>query len=425
MSGASGNQLSFIFPDSVYKYLNTGSEEITETDCNRLVENINKFDKCYDNSGKLKNYLLGLLGRNQLNNETISNISCITEDMKTKILSLKSRTDILDWCNKNFTDDYDWLNGHNEVFQKLKEMKLDNAQLFTEFFVFLDDEGKEVPINEVVFEKLPVLAITAVSDRDIRDLDGGAYNGNDRLRLNLKKNDKRIPILMTSNYLGKYASYVLSMWRGESATYPTSSSSTPSNPADCSPAFNSDLDKRHIKPWTPREHGSSAGTVNAMSHLRRMASQPRITQVELSALGPLLARGFMGGSMEGGAPLNLTFSDCASGNDKGDKLSIRQSSQYLNLFKSVVQRLNKHNPVDTGVITRLESDLNAYRDAECKLFQDAFRLANALKSQNNGTLSGNITDLEAFKNASDEVAKKETHLIGCLTDILTKACEKK
>ena len=185
------------------------------------------------------------------------------------------------------------------------------------------------------------------------------------------------------------------------------------------------LDKRHIKAWTPRERGSSASTLNAMSHLKRMASQPRITQVELGSLGPLLARGFMGGSMEGGAQLDLTFSDCASGNDKEDKLSIRQSTQYLDLFKSVVQRLNKHNPVDTGVITRLKSDLNAYRNAECKLFQDAFRLANALKSQNNGTLSGNITDLNAFKESSDEVAKSETHLLGCLTKILTEACENK
>ena len=43
MSGASGNQLSFIFPDSVYNYLNTGEGEISQADCDRLVENINKF----------------------------------------------------------------------------------------------------------------------------------------------------------------------------------------------------------------------------------------------------------------------------------------------------------------------------------------------------------------------------------------------
>ena len=58
MSGGSDNQLEFIFPNSVYKYLNAGSGEIPVEECDRLVENINKFDKCYDDSGKLKNHLM-------------------------------------------------------------------------------------------------------------------------------------------------------------------------------------------------------------------------------------------------------------------------------------------------------------------------------------------------------------------------------
>jgi hypothetical protein len=134
----------------------------------------------------------------------------------------------------------------------------------------------------------------------------------------------------------------------------------------------------------------------------------------------------MGGSMDGGAQLDVDFTDCPSENKKGDKLSVRQSEQYANLFKSVVQRLDKHNTVSETVVNELKTDLEEYRRKECKLFQDAFRLANALKSQNNGSLPDKqpITSLDAFKEASDEVAKSETHLLGCLTKILTETCKK-
>lgn len=437
MSGESDNQLSFIFPDSVYNYLNTRSGDISQSDCDRLVENINKFDKCYDNSGKLKNHLFGLLNKRQLNSETVSNISCITEDMKTKVLSLKTNDDILNWCNKNFSDDYEWLNRHNEVFQKLKNMNLPNARMLLDYFVFLNDEGNEVPINEVVFNKQPILSISNVDAKTQKDideyqpeLDGGAYQQNNfgtdgKLRLNLKKDNERVPILFTNI---THTIYLTKRWRGEPATFSSSSSSsssslTPSNLADCSPDFNSKLDKRHIKPWMPRKQNSSTSTLNAMAHLRSVSAQPRITQVDLSSLGPFLARGFMGGSMEGGAQLDVDFSDCPSENKKGDKLSVKQSDQYATLFKSVVQRLNNHNEVSETVVNELKNDLEEYRKKECKLFQDAFRLANALKSQNNGMLTGNIDSLDAFKNSSEEVAKSETHLLECLTKILAETCK--
>ena len=431
MSGGSDNQLSFIFPDSVYRYLNTGEGEIPQTDCDRLVENINKFDKCYDNSGKLKNHLLGLLSKSQLNSETVSNISCITEEMKTKALSLKSSDDILNWCNKNFTDDYDWLNGHNVVFQKLKDMNLPNVKMLLDYFVFLNDEGKEVPINDVVFDKQPIgLISNRDAEIDLDAIDGGAYQQNNfgtdgKLRLNLNKDENRVPILF-SRLL--HTVYLTKRWRGENAEFGSSSSSslTPSNLAECGKDFNSGLNKRHIKAWTPRDHGSSASTVNAMSHLRRMATQPRITHVDAASIPFMRAFGITGGSMDGGAQLELKFDNCESGNSKKDNLRIRQSTQYLDLFKSVVQRLNHHNGVDRSVIDKLTDDLNAYRNAECNLFKDALRLANALKSQNNGSLPDKqpITSLDAFKEASDEVAKSETHLLGCLTKILTETCKK-
>lgn len=412
MSGASGTQLGFIFPDSVYNYLNTGSGEIPVEDCNDLVKNINKFDTCGKDT--LKGFLKSLVtDGTPIPDNKIDEIECVSVVLKNEIKDkkFKSYAEIDNWCKEQFVQDFNWLNDMgSSILKSLQNMNLKGAYTLNEYFNFIDEDGNPVNLSDAVHSYLPPRT---------PPMAGGALSSSNgkMLRLNLLKNGT-VPVLFTAL---PHTDYLTKRWRGESATYSSSSS----NPADCSPAFNSGLDKRHIKPWTPREHGSSAGTVNAMSHLRRMASQPRITQVELSALGPLLARGFMGGSMEGGAQLDLTFSDCASGNDKGDKLSIRPSEQYLDLFKSVVKRLGQHNPVDKDVTDRLESDLNNYRNAECKLFQDAFRLANALKSQNNGTLSGEIKNLDEFKNASDEVAKKETHLIGCLTDILTKACDKK
>jgi hypothetical protein len=433
MSGGSDNQLNFIFPNSVYTYLNAGEGEISQADCDRLVENINKFDPCGKET--LKTHLKRLLPRDgsSINSSKIDEIECIDDKLKQKIKDANIKTDeeLTKFCATIFNEEYNMLDLNHSVLKTIQDnLNLNNAKLLLNNFNFIDENGVNVSIDKIKFESLPG-ASTEYNDESLAGVsglfEGGAYYLNKRIRLNLLKNSSGVPVLFTA--LPPHTDYLTKRWRGEPATYSpvsssSSSSSTSSNPADCSPDFNSGLDKRHIKPWTPRKSGSSASTLNAMSHLRRMASQPRITQVDVASIPFMRAFGITGGSMEGGAPLDLTFSDCASGNDKEDKLSIRQSTQYLDLFKSVVQRLNKHNPVDTGVITRLESDLNAYRNAECKLFQDAFRLANALKSQNNGTLSGNITDLEAFTEASDEVAKSETHLLGCLTEILTKACDK-
>ena len=445
MSGASGNQLSFIFPDSVYKYLNTGSGEITETDCNRLVENINKFDPC-DNRTSLKTKLKEMVDvmadsengnlKDKVDKALISDedfkglCNNLTNELKNApfMSGNKSKddlnTEISNWCGHKFDEEYKWLNSKNEIFNRNQDLTLNGAIVFKTYFNFMNEEGQEIDLSDVFFDDFDKYIDAVVSKESVVEQVkefsklGGAHArilGEVRLNL-LKKN--RVPVLFTAL---PHTDYLTKKWRGESATY--SSSSTPSNSADCSPEFNSGLDKRHIKAWTPREHGSSASTVNAMSHLRRMANQPRITQVELGSLGPLLARGFMGGSMDGGAQLEVDFKDCESGTE-GKNLSVRQSTQYATLFKSVVQRLGHHNDVSENVVNELKNDLEEYRRKECKLFQDAFRLANALKSQNNGTLSGDITSLDAFKEASDEVAKSETHLLGCLTKILTETCKK-
>jgi len=418
MSGGSDNQLSFIFPNSVYNYLNTGEGEISQADCNKLVETINYFDPCANDTLKthLKNNIPG--DGSSIPNNTIDKIIGISDDLKTEIKrkNFKNSDEINNWCNDRFEQSYNWLS-YNEpedkIFQNIKNLKLNGAIVFNKYFNFVNDNGESVELDKVVASSYTPEVII---------LEGGAKTKDGiLLRLNLLKNSSGVPVLFTA--LPPHTDYLTKRWRGESATYSSSSR----NPADCSPDFNSGLTKRHIKPWSPRERGSSASTVNAMAHLRRMATQPRITQVELGSLGPLLARGFMGGSMDGGAQMQLDvdFKDCESGS-KGKNLSVRQSTQYADLFKSVVQRLGHHNEVSENVVNELKTDLEEYRRKECKLFQDAFRLANALKSQNNGSLPDKqpITDLEAFRDASDEVAKSETHLLGCLTKILTEACKK-
>jgi len=426
MSGGSDNQLNFIFPNSVYNYLNTGGDEISQTDCDLLVDNINIYDPCGKDT--LKSYLKGILevDRVSVKGVDVDKLECVTNDLKSEIKAqnFKTTEDIDRWCASRFEQDYEnFRNLGDKVLKYLKTLNLKGAYILNEYFNFMNEDEKPVSLDEA--EHIFLKPRTRVSD----GIDGGAVDSalGDHLRLNLLKKNG-VPVLFTAL---PHTDYLTKKWRGEPATYSSSSSSssssslTPINLTECGDKFTENATKRHIKAWTPREHGSSASTVNAMSHLRRMATQPRITQVELGSLGPLLARGFMGGSMDGGAQLEVDFKDCESGTE-GKNLSVRQSTQYATLFKSVVQRLGHHNKVSDTVVTELKNDLEEYRRKECKLFQDAFRLANALKSQNNGSLPDKqpITDLNAFKEASDEVAKSETHLLGCLTKILTETCKK-
>ena len=440
MSGGSDNQLSFIFPNNVYNYLNTGSGEISQADCDLLVKNINKFDPCGKDT--LKTLLKRLLSQDgsSIPNVEIDKIDCISDKLKQKIkdANIKTNDELTRFCATIFNEEYNMLDLNHPIFKVIQnDLSLKSAKLLLDNFNFLNEFGASVSIEKIKFEALPDSS-TEYGDDALSGVsglfEGGAHYLNKRIRLNLLKNSLGVPILFTAL---PHTEYLNNIWRNKLGVYraitpssafsssSSSSSSTPRNSADCSPDFNSGLDKRHIKAWTPRKPGSSASTMNAMSHLRSMASQPRITQVELGSLGPLLARGFMGGSMDGGAQLDVDFKDCESGTE-GKNLSVRQSEQYANLFKSVVQRLGHHNEVSDTVVTELKNDLEEYRRKECKLFQDAFRLANALKSQNNGSLPDKqpITDLNAFKEASDEVAKSETHLLGCLTKILTETCKK-
>ena len=428
------NQLKFIMEDSIYNHLKNGTGDIYENDLIALINNINEFDPCGRET--LKSALKNLLPSDGsiIKNTDIDNIECINNDLKREIKGkrFQTREDIDLWCAQKFNQDYKWLNNLNSMVKKLYPLDLVNAKILKDNFNFIDEDGKELTLDKIIFEDLSGESSTppkyedALEEGDLTKLfgtTGGANASGKKVRLNLLKNSSGIPVLFT--VLPPHTDYLTKRWRNESATYSSSPASSSSHSTDCSPDFNSGLDKRHIKPWTPREHGSSTSTMNAMSHLRSMASQPRITQVELGSLGPLLARGFMGGSMEGGAQMQLDvdFKDCESGSE-GKNLSVRQSTQYATLFKSVVQRLGNHNEVSETVVNELKKDLEEYRNKEWKLFQDAFRLANALKSQNNGTLSSDITSLDAFKDASDEVAKSETHLLGCLTKILTETCKK-
>ena len=451
MSGSSGNQFPFIFPDNIYKYLSGENVNLTKDDYDDLLRKINKFDAC-NNRMTLKTKLKGMVNRmgsgemgnlkhkvnEALNSDndfkelcsSLQNLLLTAPFMKDTKTREELNDDITEWCGEKFEENYQWLDDYNDPFRDHKDITLNGAKIILDNFNCMNDNGKIVDLNDAIWDLSPPGTRPTAPDglmdeiRSRGTIEGGARDATSKLRLNMLKNNG-VPVLFSkfpkSDYLTK-------RWRGENAEFGSSSSSssslTPSNLADCTPDFNENATKRHIKPWTPRERGSSASTLNAMSHLRRMASQPRITQVELGSLGPLLARGFMGGSMDGGAQLEVTFSDCPSENKKGDKLSVRQSTQYADLFKSVVQRLGRHNTVSQAVVDELKNDLEDYRRKECKLFQDAFRLANALKSQNNGSLSGDITSLDAFKDASDEVAKSETHLLGCLTKILTEACDR-
>ena len=446
MSGA--NQFTCIFPDNIYKHLSGENVNLTKEDYESFIRKINTFDKC-NNRTSLKTKLKGMVAemsdtetgnlRDKVDNALINDeeFKSLCDNLITLLKQApfvngdKSKSDldtsVSNWCGFNFKENYEWLDANNDPFRDHKDITLNGAKIIIDNFNCMDENGVIVELDDVIFDTED--PGTRPSYLDGIDgffpppVSGGARYGKKKLRLNMLKRNG-VPVLFSkfpkSDYLTK-------RWRGEHAEFGSSSSSlTPSNPADCSPEFTSGLGKRHINDWTPREHGSSASTLNAMSHLRRMANQPRITQVELSSLGPLLARGFMGGSMEGGAQMQLdvNFSDCPSENKKGDKLSVRQSTQYADLFKSVVQRLGKYNTVSQAVVDELKNDLEEYRKKECKLFQDAFRLANVLKSQNNGSLSGDIKSLDDFKDSSDEVAKSETHLLGCLTKILTEACDK-
>ena len=450
MSGA--NQFTCIFPDNIYKHLSGENVNLTKEDYESFIRKINTFDKCNNRTSlktKLK-VMVAEMGNTETGNlrDKVDNALINDEEFKSLcdnlITSLKQApfvsgdnskseldTEVSKWCGFNFKENYEWLDTNNDPFRDHKDITLNGAKIIIDNFNCMDENGVIVELNDVIFDTvtpgtLPT-GIDALGEASRLFTTGGARYGNRKLRLNMLKRNG-IPVLFSKF---PKSVYLTKRWRGENAEFGSSSSSssslTPSNLTECGDKFNSGLDKRHIKAWTPREHGSSASTVNAMSHLRRMATQPRITQVELGSLGPLLARGFMGGSMDGGAQMQLDvdFKDCESGTD-GKNLSVRQSTQYATLFKSVVQRLGHHNEVSETVVNELKNDLEDYRRKECKLFQDAFRLANALKSQNNGSLPDKqqITDLDTFKTSTDEVVKSENHLLECLTKILTETCKK-
>lgn len=473
MSGVSSvdrNNVEFLVPKQIYNFLN-GANDITRQDgffdslC-KLVENVSHYDPCSNGDYTLKNAIKDLvtkLGSNKVDFETevkkdisvkkILETVCIDDAPFMRTVQdneddrKKLNSEITQYFDSRFENSYKYLNEKNGDFEKIKNMDINGANFLQEYTNFVDEDGAVVDLNNVVFENIPIT--------------GGAYNKNDkkRVRLNLKRENGKIKLFSvlseklddkkinmcrdngeklfyeTKSKDDVYDTILMPLYNGKTDRYALKKNLQPrcklqhegNDISECGSVITAEnLDKRHIKAWTPRERGSSASTLNAMSHLRRMASQPRITQVELGSLGPLLARGFMGGSMEGGAQLEVTFSDCPSENKKGDKLSVRQSTQYADLFKSVVQRLGHHNEVSDDVVKQLKKHLEEYRDKECQLFKDAFRLANALKMQNNGSLPDKqpITDLDAFKDASDEVAKSETHLLGCLTKILTEACDK-
>ena len=471
------NNMEFLVPKQIYNFLTGAADDITRQDgffdslC-KLVENVNHYDP-YSNDETLKTVIKNLVPGSGsvdfkdlvINDMTVKNMlntarinldgapfmrNGVSDDVDDKNL-LNSQ--ITQYFDSKFQNSYNYLNSKNGEFKKIKDMSLTSALMLNDFTNFVNEEGVEVDLGDVVFGNIPPPTT------------GGAYTGNSgsekKVRLNLKREtDGKIKLFskLSTDLKVKgqkinmcrdngeklyytpgseddvYDNILMPLYNGKTDRYALKKKLEPrcklqhegNDISECGSVINAEnLDKRHIKAWTPREHGSSASTVNAMSHLRRMATQPRITQVELGSLGPLLARGFMGGSMDGGAQLEVDFKDCESGTE-GKNLSVRQSTQYATLFKSVVQRLGHHNEVSSSVVTELKNDLEEYRRKECKLFQDAFRLANALKSQNNGSLPDKqpITDLNAFKEASDEVAKSETHLLGCLTKILTETCKK-
>ena len=448
MSGA--NQFTCIFPNNIYKHLSGENVNLTKEDYDDLLRKINKFDAC-NNRMTLKTKLKGMvnrMGSGEMGNlkhkvneavnsdndfkELCSSLQNLLETapfMKDNKTREELNDDITEWCGEKFEENYQWLDDNNDPFRDHKDITLNGAKIILDNFNCMNENGKIVDLNDAIWDLSPPGTrptrpeLDALGEAKRLFTTGGARDPTSKLRLNMLKRNG-IPVLFTAL---PHTDYLTKRWRGENAEFGSSSSSssslTPSNLTECGNEFNSGLDKRHIKAWTPRDHGSSASTVNAMSHLRRMATQPRITHVDAASIPFMRAFGITGGSMDDGAQLEVDFKDCESGT-KGKNLSVRQSEQYANLFKSVVQRLGHHNKVSETVVNELKNDLEEYRRKECKLFQDAFRLANALKSQNNGSLSGDITSLEAFKEASDEVAKSETHLLGCLTKILTETCKK-
>lgn len=478
MSGVSSddrNNMEFLVPKQIYNFLTGSADDITRQDgffdslC-KLVENVNHYDPFSNGDYTLKTAIKKLVSgsgsidfKKKVSEETrVKNMletACInldsapfmrTVDLDNDVDKKSLISQITQYFDSKFQNSYNYLNSKNGEFDKIKDMALPSAIMLNDFTNFVDEDGSDVALNDVVFKNIPTTT-------------GGAYTGTSgseqKVRLNLKREGVKIKLFneLSKDLKGKkinmcrdngeklyytsnsdddvYDNILMPLYNGKTDRYALKKKLEPrcklqhegNDISECGSVINAEnLDKRHIKAWTPRDHGSSASTVNAMSHLRRMATQPRITHVDAASIPFMRAFGITGGSMDGGAPLELKFDNCESGNSKKDNLRIRQSTQYLDLFKSVVQRLNHHNDVDRSVIDKLTDDLNAYRNAECNLFKDALRLANALKSQNNGSLPDKqpITDLDAFKDASDEVAKSETHLLGCLTEILTKACDK-
>jgi hypothetical protein len=476
MSGVSSddrNNVEFLVPKQIYNLLSGSANDITRQDgffdslC-KLVENVNHYDPCSNGDYTLKNAIKGLVpGSGQVdfkqkvkddtNVQQMLKTVCIDDApfMRTVLDSDEDRgvlnSQITQYFDSKFQNSYNYLNSKNGDFDKIKDMNLGVAKLFTEYCNFVDEDGGLVDLDKVVFQNIPI--------------SGGAYNkdnNNKKVRLNLKRDSGKIELFnkLSKELNGKkinmcrdngeklyytpnsnddvYNTIFMPLYKKETDKYALKKKLEPrcklqhegNDISECGSVINAEnLDKRHIKAWTPREPGSSGSTVNAISYLQRTRAQPALTPVDGTTLSQYLPRalGFMGGSMEGGAPLNLTFKSdgCSSGLDDKN-LRVRQSTQYLDLFKSVVQRLDNHNKVHPDVINKLKTDLNNYKDAECKLFNDAFRLANALKSQNNGTLSGEIDSatFDNFTKSNDDVSKKQTNLLGCLSEILTKACDK-
>jgi hypothetical protein len=483
MSGVSSsvdrNNMEFLVPKQIYNFLTGNADDITRQDgffdslC-KLVENVNHYDPCSNGDYTLKTFIKSLVpgsGSGSVNfEEKVSSNTDVQKMLETACINLNGApfmrtvldsdediklltSQITQYFDSKFQNSYKYLNSKNGDFDKIKGIDINSANFLNTYTNFVNEEGVVVDLDKVVFENIPITT-------------GGAYTGTSgseqKVRLNLKRDGDKIKlfnVLSTNLNVKKinmcrdngeklyytpgsdddvYDNILMPLYNGKTDRYALKKKLEPrcklqhqgNDISECGSVINAEnLDKRHIKAWTPREHGSSASTVNAMSYLQKTRAQPALTPVDGTTLSQYLPRalGFMGGSMEGGEKLDLTFKsdDCASGlEDKN--LRVRQSTQYLELFKSVVQRLDNHNPVHKDVIDRLKADLNGYKQAECKLFNDAFRLANALNSQNNGTLSGPINKdtFAAFTKSNDDVSKKQTNLLGCLTEILTETCKK-
>jgi len=203
------------------------------------------------------------------------------------------------------------------------------------------------------------------------------------------------------------------------------------NLENCGEVFISNSEKRKIGPWVPRNNGSSAGITNTMEHLKHVLlhdSKRIFTNNDILTLTAIIPNGrkggsIEGGSMEGGIPLDLKFSNtCSSGNEKNDIFNLVQSPRYLELFKSVIRRLNTQNEVDQDVIDRLKVNLTTFQAAECKLIQDAYKLTNTLKRQNNGDLNENenitCNIFDDFKKSSNNTVKSQSNLLDVLVKLL-------